>query len=40
MPEIKKAAAPFAAGFVIGLIVFYFARNMDLSSSFALKGSK
>lgn len=40
MNDIKKYGASLAAGVVVGLIICYFVRNMDLSSSFSLKGAK
>lgn len=37
--NLKQNGVSLIAGVVIGLIICYFARNMDLSSSFSLKGA-
>jgi len=38
MKELKQAALPFIVGLVAGLLVCYFAQNLNVSSNFSMKG--
>ena len=38
--NLKQNGVSLIAGVVIGLIICYFAHNLDMSTSFSLKGVK
>jgi hypothetical protein len=38
MKDLEKAALPFIVGLVAGLLICYFAKNLNVSSNFNMKG--
>jgi hypothetical protein len=38
MKDLEKAALPFIVGLVVGLLICYYAKNLNVTSDFNVKG--